>query len=490
VNNADDAIKEIGKDLRYYIPVRIIPAGLHLIGIMLFTRMLNPSEFGMYVLVFAAISLLSPLMSGWLTQSNLRYYERNRIRGLLQHFMTTSVFAFLFSTALALFFWHAIGVLLDQIFDPRFSYLFRLGALTLASRCGLSYVLSILRASRDSRRYLVYVLVDAAGTLVVAYILIAFFGHGADAILLAAGVIGCAISCVELFRYGKQYVKEPKRFSTRKLREFLKYGVPLSAASVGSTTLIMADRFMIGYIVGAQAVGVYAAGYRVAQMSIILLAELVMLAAYPIVIQLFEKSVESDTRVLLENLIGMYVVILVPFVFIVAILSKDIADLMLGPAFRDAFFIFPWIAAGAFCSGLTMYVSKPFELRERTHFLLYLIAAASGLNIVMNLLLIPRYGIIGAAIASVLAYAIYLISSWFLSTRIFTWKWPWQTVAKALLSAMAMALAVYYANKWSTSGVHILMAKLALAVSVYSVFLLLLRERYFIKIVQDMRRML
>ena len=117
---------------------------------------------------------------------------------------------------------------------------------------------------------------------------------------------------------------------------------------------------------------------------------------------------------------------------------------MVGPALAEgAAQVTPWIAASALFAGLTTYYThQAFTLGRRTGLLLAAMAIPAGLNIALNLLLIPRLGLTGALVATTASYAAGLVASILLGRRAQTLPLPLGALARAALAAAVMGLAV------------------------------------------------
>src|SRR5690606_33905435 len=89
-----------------------------------------------------------------------------------------------------------------------------------------------------------------------------------------------------------------------------------------------------------------------------------------------------------------------------ALVAEPIAALMVGAEFRaDAAAIIPWMAMAGLLRGLTLhYLHHAFLFSRRTGMLIWLMAIPAGLNLALNLLLIPRFGLDGAIASTILAY--------------------------------------------------------------------------------------
>jgi O-antigen/teichoic acid export membrane protein len=119
---------------------------------------------------------------------------------------------------------------------------------------------------------------------------------------------------------------------------------------------------------------------------------------------------------------------------------------MIGEELRDAaILVTPWIALSAFLSGMTVYYfHQAFTLGRRTGWLLAAMSVPALTNVALNLLLIPRFGVLGAAWATAASFAVGLIASLSIGRRILPLPIPWNALIRCSLAAAVMALVVWF----------------------------------------------
>jgi O-antigen/teichoic acid export membrane protein len=140
---------------------------------------------------------------------------------------------------------------------------------------------------------------------------------------------------------------------------------------------------------------------------------------------------------------------------------------MIGPGLREgAAHVTPWIAASAFLAGVTTYYfHTAFTLARRTRLLVLAMTAPALSNLVLNGLLIPRFGLDGALWATLASYGIGVLTSFGLGRRAVALPIPWRTLGRAGLAAAVMALAVLLVP--AEGGVAELVSKTAVGAAVY-----------------------
>jgi O-antigen/teichoic acid export membrane protein len=127
-----------------------------------------------------------------------------------------------------------------------------------------------------------------------------------------------------------------------------------------------------------------------------------------------------------------------------ALVATPLATVMVGADFREgAAQILPWIAIAALMNGLmTYYFHEAFILRRKTRWMAGIMAAAALFNLALNIVLIPLFGIAGAAAATLFAYTAGLLACALVGHQLFPLPLPWLDWGKALAATAGMAVVV------------------------------------------------
>jgi O-antigen/teichoic acid export membrane protein len=469
-------VREIVKDLGCYIPARVIPALTGIAAVLIYTRLLTPEQYGLYILAITTISITTSIMFEWLNRAMIRYFDEYRRKESLVEFYSTVGLSLAGISILVLFIWYVMISLLTSWLTPKFVILLKIGGLVLLTQAGYTIILALKRASRESSKYALYSILNALSKLGIAVAFLYLLHLGPRGILW--GMVISASSIV-LWEFYRLYTKELLHFSvcSKKLfKQLLSYGLPLTGVSMASLVLASADRYMIGYFLGAGDVGTYSASYNISNMSVQFLAGILMLAAYPVIIQTFERRDENSTKRLLTKTTAMYIISIMPIAFGITALSKAVGSMFLGESFQDAYRVIPWVAWGGFCFGLTQYIYKPFELKKKTNILVYLVLVAAILNIILNLFFIPQFGILGAAYSTLISYVVYLLVTWVSSRRILIWSFPAKSFVKSLVASLGMCVGIFFIQVRHPTNLGFLAVEVFIGATIYAIIMFVLRE--------------
>jgi O-antigen/teichoic acid export membrane protein len=139
--------------------------------------------------------------------------------------------------------------------------------------------------------------------------------------------------------------------------------------------------------------------------------------------------------------------------------------------------IMPWVSLGMTFFALANIFVYNFALKKETVRLLPYLGISAMINIILNLILIPRYGIIGAVIASCASYFSYLILIWIASNKIIKLMFPWIAILKALISSILISIFLIFVKKFfSPINLPVFLISISMAIILYYLTLFILRE--------------
>ncbi|VAV90199.1 hypothetical protein MNBD_ALPHA06-1221, partial [hydrothermal vent metagenome] len=228
------------------------------------------------------------------------------------------------------------------------------------------------------------------------------------------------------------------------LKKFFVYGVPLSLSLILSYILQAGDRFVISGLLGNAQVGIYAAGYGTANRGLDILFVWAGMAAGPLLVAALELGNPQKAQKMAKDAFGIMAFLTFPAATGIALVATPLANIMTGPEFREgAAVLIPWITLAGVMNGITTYyLLVAFTLSKRTKAMAIVTAVPAVLNIALNFLLLPIMGLMGAVLATILAYMLGMAMTAFIGRRHFDLPLPFAEAAKTLLACAGMAVAV------------------------------------------------
>ena len=161
----DPGFRELVKDSLYYLPARAVPSIAGFIAVAVYSRLLSPKDYGLYVLVMTTVAMVSLLAFAWLNHSILRYLAEYKDGASVDTFISTGaiiLFSLLFLISAV---WYLLAVVLMDRLSGDLIHLLKIGILVLWAQTGYSLILIILRADRQALRYSLLSSADAIGCI-------------------------------------------------------------------------------------------------------------------------------------------------------------------------------------------------------------------------------------------------------------------------------------------------------------------------------------
>lgn len=421
-----------------YLPVNVVQALAGFGAIVAFTRLLSPEAYGHYALAFSVSAIVYLVTLTWIETALARFYAaemgQDRSDLLATLYRAFAMVALAAPVPIALALWL---VPLSM-------------SLKLAIAAGLvsSIARSLLKLSQERRRAAGdvrgYALVDIVQTGAAFGLgaALAVLGFGAAAPLAGAGAAS-AICLVWALGPELKLVKAG-RFDGVRLRRYAAYSLPISMALILNVALASTDRFVLAAFVGDAAVGAYHASYSLSSRSLDIIFLWLSMAGSPAMIAALEGGGEAALRRTANHQASLMVLIALPATVGVALVAAPLAQLMVGPALAGASAqVMPWIAAGALFGGISIhYLNHSLTLARRPNLQFVAIAIPAFSNIALCLLLIPRYGLDGAAWATAGSFAIGLVGSFVLMRSGVSLPIPWGVIGRAGAATAVMAAVV------------------------------------------------
>ena len=430
----------VGDSLRY-APSVLIPAAAGVGSVTIFTRLLTPGDYGLYSIVMSAVAILVVVCSGWIEQSTLRYLPDARdhasARAATGHVIGLTFAVCAVTTGIAI-----VVAVVDTPRRGEYAGLWLPSAVLLIGEVAFVSLAAVLQARLRSRVLSNLRIVGAVLRLLMAVGFVLWVGRDVRWVIIGSAVgrgIVTIITLLVVAREDHQWVAP--RWDGKNVRRYAAYGVPMVGWSLGSQALAVSDRFVIGAFAGAAAVGVYSANYTLVTMGFGLLNAPLLMAAHPLIVNAWKERSRDEMPDIIADFSRLYVYAMAPLLVVIALCSREFADVLLGEEFRGGNHIIPILVLGMMVRGFSMYGHKGLELAERTQMMFVLVAICAIVNVLLNLIFVPSYGFTAAAVATVVGYALYPVLVHRATRDQLPWRIPWHSIGVALVAALAALVA-------------------------------------------------
>jgi O-antigen/teichoic acid export membrane protein len=445
-----------------YFIVRVGNGVFAIATLAVFTRLLSPEEYGVYALGMAVATIASGVLFQWLNVAISRFYpphidDPSKVMGVVS-------FGFWVATALAASIFLGLFPFLG-VFGLESITGFVLFMITIA--LGL-YTLTLQIANAESRPILYGQLswLKGGGTLLAGFILI-HYGIGERGALLGF-LVGLMLAVI-VFAPFQLFRLKLGSIDNSMAEKMFRYGLPLAFNNLAIAIVDVADRFMIGILLGVAQVAPYAIAYDLVQQSVGPMMNVLFLAAFPSIVQAFDSAQDMPTRNRLHGLGSNILGLGLPVAVAVGFFAGDMSEIILGNDYRqDATTIMPWLAAAIFIGAFkSFYLDVVFQLRNATKCQGYIAILMVAVNIVLNLIFLPTYGAVAAAWSTLAAFTVGALSSWFWGRSFFMLPSLWKDFLRSAGATTTMLVVLHHLP--SSSGTIWLSFKILVAIITYAV---------------------
>jgi O-antigen/teichoic acid export membrane protein len=412
------------------LTANILSALLGLLSVFIFTRLLSPHDYGVYLLGTGFAAVVSVFLVGWFRNLILSSHARNDgtdvrgpvISGYLICCLTAPIS-------------YGLGRLVGL--DPTAA----LAAVVLSVAIGLfELTQDLVRARLMAISVMKATLVRAVAVLGLG-VIVALVSPAGFLLLLSSAL---AYLIAVLVQSRTAWRGTILKFDGARLANLAKTGLPLTLSLTLLGISSVTDRFMIANLVGAADAGKYVAALDLVRQTLMMPAMSAAAAFFPLAIQIHAKHGDAAVRSHLGECVELLLSITLPACLGFAVISSHVANVILGADFRElAAQTMPIVAVAVIFQILTQqYLHASFLLSGRNAFYLINTASIIVANVILTYFLVDHYGTAGAAWARLGADAFGFAGAVLLSRFAFPVPLPLGRLALTVIAGLAMAIIV------------------------------------------------
>ena len=256
------------------------------------------------------------------------------------------------------------------------------------------------------------------------------------------------------------------------LKAYLKYGLPLVPSGVSSWALSVSDRYIITFFLSVAWVGYYSPGYQLGW-TVSLLATPFSILVPTALYDYYDAHRIAEVKMIMRYSIKYFLAVAVPAAFVLSILSKPILLVLSTPAIAaNSYLITPFTALSAVLFGVWSIIAFVLTFEKRTAVIGTIWVLAAALNIGLNLILVPYFGIIAAALTTVLGYGFAFGFTAIYSVRIMTLDVDFGFILKSIFASILISSFVLV---WHASGFLSISVLIVICAAAYTAILFALK---------------
>lgn len=392
-----------------YLPASVLPSLLSLCAVYVFTRSFSLEKYGVYSLVLSITTPATVILTEWIAQPTNRYFAEyeaaERSLDLVCVVEQAFIRMFIVTTVLS-----AILLAVDLRVEYLGLYALAGAYVLVVSRVFIAIGQPFLTAAMRPKLYTRVTVLSSATSVALSLGLVALFGSHVACILWGGALSNLVVVPLISRWTGLRFAVLPVQLTGLKREMMLKlrgYGLPLVVWFVSAALLYSEDRYILAIFRGTAEVALYSVNYNFLAIASGILIVPVTTALGPV---LYSRWSMKDVAAAQRTLSAMTEVFgfIAAFLFGGVVASGDAwTHVLFGRAFWTGLPLLIPILGGRLLWGVSMLGQKGFELDGKTRNMAAAAAAAAVVNVMLNLVLVPRFGVIGSAYSTLVGYGTY-----------------------------------------------------------------------------------
>ncbi len=463
-----DKIARLSKDTLIYGTSTVLGRLLNFLLVPIYTNFLSPSDYGITAYVYSLIAFLNVLYNYGMESAYFRYSSSQEIGTPKQNFSTPFI-----SIAATSFIFSGILISLTTPITEAVNIPLHYSSIILYSGLILFFdalvivPFALLRQNNKAKLFATIKFLNIVINVSLNILLLVKYEMGIEGIFIS-GTISSLITFIFLLPTILKNLTF--NFSGELYKALLKFGLPSLPAGFALMIIQVIDRPILRALTDNASVGIYQANYKLG-IFMMLVVSMFDYAWKPF---FFARAKDDNAKELFAR-ITTYFFLLMSFVLlIITFFIEDIVKIQISgrfiihPEYWVGLHIIPIIMLGYLFYGLSLTFSAGIYLEKKTIYLPIITFTAAAVNIVMNLLLIPAIGIMGAAVATLTSYLTMSVLMYFYSQKFYKINYEFIRILKI---TFAVALTFILFTIIPSTDYHLIVKVLLVVVFVILLYL-------------------
>ena len=400
----------------------------------LYTNTFTPDQYGIISLAYVIMGFMSVVMHYGLDAVLMKRYIESDFKEKTVYFSSAWVSFFITSISFGVIISFLRKFLAPILLGTNDDRLILLVGWIIALDVMWSVPQLIFRAEEKSFIYIIFSLTNVIGSLILNILLVVHYEMGIYGVLLSNFIISSIFFFITI-----PFVYNRINFSKASLavwRTMMKFGLPFLPSGIFAMMMELADRYILKQMTDLYMVGIYGSGYKLGMLMMLIVMGFNM-AWQPF----YLKTGKQDENKPLYSRINTYVFTFLGFIWI--ILNLWVYDLvriefggisLYGSQYWPSVSLVPWISLGYVFYGLYLLQLPGVFYQEKSLWIATSRAIGAISNIVLNIYMIPIYGVEGAAIATCLSFIIMFIIMFIINRRLFPISYEWGRIFRIIFT--------------------------------------------------------
>ncbi len=438
----------------------------------LFTKTLGAESYGMWIQVVAALGLAS-IFCGIGSFAFVRFFAAETNKQKISHgFFSILLFILTLSSIFAFIIYSSSSILARDFFGGYESEnIVKLIAVILPFFVINNFAFFFLRTFRKMTRYGLIQIIQNYSELLMIVLLIHLYDdiyHVLIATLITYILFAAYIFWTIFKNIGFEL---PNSSDILKLKEFIGFDLPNVPVNLGSWMTITIDRYVISAFLGIAKTGIYSASYNFASMNGLLFTPLNFVLV-PTLCQAYDENQISKVRTIMTFSMKYYLMLAIPSFAYMSFYAKNLLQIATTAEIANfGAYIIPILSMAMLLQGLQGLIAQILILVKKTNINGIIWIGIAVINLSFNIILVPKLGIIGSAITSLLSFLLATIITSLACEKYLEFNMDWRSASKCILATIIM---LAFLNLFNWVGLLGILLSIVLGFIIYIVSIFLL----------------
>jgi O-antigen/teichoic acid export membrane protein len=429
----------------HFLTGGILSLLLGFITFPILTRILTHEQYGMLGLVTTSMFLLVAIAKAGLSDGIVRFYkEYSEPQKKLNIFVSTlAVRGAVLAVVTVLLYVSILKIISSYVnIDRQYITCFYIMALYLFIRPLNIIVLNVLKVIGKTVFFNSISLISKIISIALSLSILLFFVRELYGYFIGVVLSEFVLLLILFHWFFSHYRINLFKASGSLASKLIIFGAPLLLTELSYLLLSYADRYMIAAYRGANDLGLYSVGYNLANYISELVTFSLSYAIVPMYVEIYEKEGKDKTEQFLNNCMHYLCIAIIPVCIGYLAVSKDLFAVLASDTYADAANFSPLILFGALLLGMNNLLNAGLYLQKKSSTILGIMLAAVVINIIANVVLLPIYGIVGSAIATLIACVAATALTVYLSYRYITVRLDLKSISYYVAFSVGMFLII------------------------------------------------
>jgi len=420
----------------------IIMALQKVLLVPILTKTLGVQDYGAWTNIVNTAMLLGVISSLGLGPTFIRLMSSERNKQTIRKSISL-VFLILFISGTVFSF---ISFLLSDIVaililkDIHYSFFIKLSSLLVLLEAGNLIAMSIYKGLKLFKSYtVIYILHSLSEFLLILSLLV--FGLGFTGVILSTIFLKLLLVCGSLLVFkSKIGISFP---DIKKISYFLKFGIHLILLPLYNWVIRVSDQYIIGFFLGPKMIGIYSLHYSLAYM-LFNLTYVVIFVLAPIMTQYWEEQKLKKLRMYVSFSYKYLAMILIPSIIGYVVLYEGIIRNFSTAEFLASNILLMILSISVIFGTLHLIFQNLLLLFKKTRIINYIMLSGALLNIFLNILIVPYFGINGAAFSTLFTFIILVLLDFIFLNKLYKFDFMPGTLLKFTIAGLIMGIGISY----------------------------------------------